>query len=112
MLSQSAYLSSSGEIGLYFNAEDWFARTGCGTSGSVGCAARSGARVVVRGRGGMIAVPKGAKDERVRDSGVRIREGVVRRFGGGILNGRKGKEGKGRKVVGGGSWREGTVRFI
>lgn len=38
--------------------------------------------VTVRGSGGMIAVPKGAKESRVRGSGVRVSEGVLGIVGG------------------------------
>lgn len=42
--------------------------------------------MVVRGRGGIIAVPKGANPSRVSGSGVRFKEGDVRRVGGDIFS--------------------------
>lgn len=76
----------NGEIVLYFNADSWFAATGAGTSGCVGCEDRGfGGLVAVRGRGGIIAVPKGANPSRVSGSGVRFKEGDERRVGGDIF---------------------------
>jgi uncharacterized protein YycO len=73
-------------MGEYFSAESWLAATGSGTRSCLGWLDNgSGALVVLWGRGGMIAVPKGAKEVRVRGSGVRVRPGEEGRVGGGIV---------------------------
>lgn len=61
-------------MGLYFSAEDWFARTGAGSCGGRK-ESRFGVEARSRGRGQDIAVPKGEKDSGVKGSGVMRRGG-------------------------------------
>lgn len=66
-------------MGLYFSAEPWFANMGAGLYAGRcdGC----GGTLMSRGRGGQIAVPKGAKFSGVRGSGVRVKDGAAVRIG-------------------------------
>jgi hypothetical protein len=69
----------SGEMGLYFRAEFWFARTGVGLYG--GRLEGWGATLRSRGMGEQMAVPNGAKFSGFRGSGMSVDDGLEVRMG-------------------------------
>jgi hypothetical protein len=81
--ARPGYSFSSGEMGLYFRAEPWFATTGAGSLD--GSEESGGATERSRGRGQLIAVPKGAKLSFVRGSGTTRRVGCEVRMGAGMV---------------------------
>jgi hypothetical protein len=73
-------------MGLYFNAEDWFARTG-GSCWEAWDRKSEGIEVRSRGRGDVITVPNGEKDSGLSGMAVMRQLGVGENFGGSILKG-------------------------